>query len=234
MDPENRAAINMDGVSVWLDVPFEELVARIPIDGRRPLAADRAAMERLFADARGRLQRAPASGSTPAARRRKRWPSESSNAFPDPVGHPRERRRLRRRPRGGASRRRWDRALVLGDLVGYGAEPNAVIERVLVARSAGGDPRQPRQGGLPPGRCQRLQSRRPRRGDVDRRSADAGKPDVPRAAAARARSRPTTRSRSATARRSTRTTTSSISPMPGTRSTSPRGRSASSATRICR
>ncbi len=25
----------------------------------------------------------------------------------------------------------WDRALVLGDLVGYGAEPNAVIERVL-------------------------------------------------------------------------------------------------------
>jgi len=25
----------------------------------------------------------------------------------------------------------WDRALVLGDLVGYGAEPNAVIERVI-------------------------------------------------------------------------------------------------------
>ena len=49
MDPENRAAINMDGVSVWLDVPLEELLARIPVDGRRPLAADRAAMERLFA-----------------------------------------------------------------------------------------------------------------------------------------------------------------------------------------
>ena len=49
MDPENRAAINMDGVSVWLDVSFEELLARIPQDGRRPLAADRAAMERLFA-----------------------------------------------------------------------------------------------------------------------------------------------------------------------------------------
>ena len=28
-------------------------------------------------------------------------------------------------------RNTWDRALVLGDLVGYGAEPNAVIERVL-------------------------------------------------------------------------------------------------------
>jgi shikimate kinase len=49
MDPENRAAINLDGVSVWLDVPFQELLARIPVDGRRPLAADRAAMERLFA-----------------------------------------------------------------------------------------------------------------------------------------------------------------------------------------
>ena len=49
MDPDNRAAINMDGVSVWLDVPFEELLARIPSDGSRPLAADRAQMERLFA-----------------------------------------------------------------------------------------------------------------------------------------------------------------------------------------
>ncbi len=49
MDPENRTAINMDGVSVWLDVPLEDLVARLPPDGRRPLAADRAQMERLFA-----------------------------------------------------------------------------------------------------------------------------------------------------------------------------------------
>lgn len=49
MDPENRTAINLDGVSVWLDVPLEELVARLPADGRRPLAADRAQMERLFA-----------------------------------------------------------------------------------------------------------------------------------------------------------------------------------------
>lgn len=30
-----------------------------------------------------------------------------------------------------APRETWDRALVLGDLVGYGAEPNAVVERVL-------------------------------------------------------------------------------------------------------
>ncbi len=49
MDPENQAAINMDGLSIWLDVPFEEILARIPADGRRPLAADRAQLERLFA-----------------------------------------------------------------------------------------------------------------------------------------------------------------------------------------
>jgi shikimate kinase len=48
MDPDNRAAINIDGVSVWLDVPFDEILARIPADGRRPLAADRAQLERLY------------------------------------------------------------------------------------------------------------------------------------------------------------------------------------------
>ena len=48
MDPENRAAINMDGTSVWLDVPLDELLARLPADGRRPLVADRAQMERLY------------------------------------------------------------------------------------------------------------------------------------------------------------------------------------------
>ena len=49
MDPDNRAAINLDGVSVWLDVPFDVVLARMPADGRRPLAADRPQMERLFA-----------------------------------------------------------------------------------------------------------------------------------------------------------------------------------------
>jgi shikimate kinase len=49
MDPDNRAAINLDGLSVWLDVPFDVVLSRIPADGRRPLAADRVQMERLFA-----------------------------------------------------------------------------------------------------------------------------------------------------------------------------------------
>ena len=48
VDPQNRAAINSDGVSVWLDVPLERAIARMPADGRRPLAADRAEFERLF------------------------------------------------------------------------------------------------------------------------------------------------------------------------------------------
>jgi shikimate kinase len=48
VEPENRGAINLDGLSVWLDVPIDLVLARIPADGRRPLAADRAQMERLF------------------------------------------------------------------------------------------------------------------------------------------------------------------------------------------
>jgi shikimate kinase len=47
-DPDNRAAINFDGVSVWLDLPLTDLIARIPLDGRRPLAADRPQLERLY------------------------------------------------------------------------------------------------------------------------------------------------------------------------------------------
>jgi len=49
MDPESQQAIKLDGASVWLDVPLETIVARLPADGRRPLTADRAQMERLFA-----------------------------------------------------------------------------------------------------------------------------------------------------------------------------------------
>lgn len=48
VDPVNRAVINHDGASVWLDAPIERLIARLPADGRRPLAADRTALERLY------------------------------------------------------------------------------------------------------------------------------------------------------------------------------------------
>ena len=49
MDPDNRALMAVDGVSVWIDVPLVELIPRIPLDGRRPLAANRAELERLYA-----------------------------------------------------------------------------------------------------------------------------------------------------------------------------------------
>jgi shikimate kinase len=48
VDPQNRAAMHSDGVSVWLDLPLDRAIARIPAKGRRPLASDRAEFERLY------------------------------------------------------------------------------------------------------------------------------------------------------------------------------------------
>lgn len=48
VDPQNRATILGDGATVWLDVPMQRLIQRVPADGRRPLAADRVEFERLF------------------------------------------------------------------------------------------------------------------------------------------------------------------------------------------
>ncbi|OFW42390.1 MAG: hypothetical protein A3J29_06435 [Acidobacteria bacterium RIFCSPLOWO2_12_FULL_67_14b] len=47
-DPSNRELMLRDGAVVWLDVPFSTVVARIPQDGRRPLASDRLEMEQLY------------------------------------------------------------------------------------------------------------------------------------------------------------------------------------------
>ena len=58
VDPDNRAAINADGVSVWIDVPFETLLSRIPADGRRPLANDRVQMAMLYENRRLAYQQA--------------------------------------------------------------------------------------------------------------------------------------------------------------------------------
>jgi shikimate kinase len=57
-DVQNRATINRDGVSVWLDVPLDRLVDRVPADGRRPLAADRAGFERLYYQRRAAYEQA--------------------------------------------------------------------------------------------------------------------------------------------------------------------------------
>jgi len=47
-DPDNRAAIMADGAVIWLDVPFQVLLDRIPLDGSRPLAPNRTQMEQLY------------------------------------------------------------------------------------------------------------------------------------------------------------------------------------------
>jgi shikimate kinase len=48
-EPDNRALMLADGAVAWLDVPLSRVLQRVPADGRRPLAADRAQMELLFA-----------------------------------------------------------------------------------------------------------------------------------------------------------------------------------------
>jgi len=48
-EPDNRALMLADGAVVWLDVPLTRVFERVPADGRRPLAADRAQMEQLYA-----------------------------------------------------------------------------------------------------------------------------------------------------------------------------------------
>jgi shikimate kinase len=58
VDPANRAAIQGDGCSIWLDITFNEIVSRLPSDGRRPLAANRAQMEALYLARREAYQHA--------------------------------------------------------------------------------------------------------------------------------------------------------------------------------
>ena len=57
-EPQNRAMINADGLSIWLDIPLDRALARVPADGRRPLAADREAFERLYHARRAAYQQA--------------------------------------------------------------------------------------------------------------------------------------------------------------------------------
>jgi len=57
-DPENRAAMLSDGAVVWLDLPLDEVVKRVPADGRRPLAADLVQLEQLYVRRRLSYQQA--------------------------------------------------------------------------------------------------------------------------------------------------------------------------------
>ena len=48
VEPESRALIKADGAVFWIDVPMAQLVARLPLDGSRPLATSRQQFEELF------------------------------------------------------------------------------------------------------------------------------------------------------------------------------------------
>ena len=48
VDPVTREMMLRDGAVVWLDAPFATILDRVPLDGRRPLAADRLEMESLY------------------------------------------------------------------------------------------------------------------------------------------------------------------------------------------
>ncbi|HVG86555.1 MAG TPA: shikimate kinase [Vicinamibacterales bacterium] len=48
VDPRNRELMIRDGLVIWLDVPLATVLERVPPDGRRPLAADRATLEALY------------------------------------------------------------------------------------------------------------------------------------------------------------------------------------------
>jgi shikimate kinase len=49
VEPDNRALMLADGAVAWLDLPLAQVIERVPVGGRRPLAADRAQMEILYA-----------------------------------------------------------------------------------------------------------------------------------------------------------------------------------------
>jgi shikimate kinase len=48
VDPDLRALIKSDGAVFWIDAPLGEIVERLPRDGSRPLAANRAQLEALY------------------------------------------------------------------------------------------------------------------------------------------------------------------------------------------
>lgn len=51
-DPVSRGALCADGAVIWIDVPLDELIARIPLDGSRPLAGTRRELDVLYAQRR--------------------------------------------------------------------------------------------------------------------------------------------------------------------------------------
>jgi shikimate kinase len=58
VQPQNWELISENGVTVWLDCPFEMLCSRLGNDATRPLAVDRIKLAQLFEDRRPLYSRA--------------------------------------------------------------------------------------------------------------------------------------------------------------------------------
>ena len=69
-EPRNRAALELEGVSIWLDCPVDQLWERVAGDASRPLARQRNDFERRYIERRPHYQRAdftlPAANDAPA------------------------------------------------------------------------------------------------------------------------------------------------------------------------
>ena len=86
MDPESQQAIRLDGASVWLDVPLETIVARLPL-GRPPPALVRPGADgTAVRDAAGRLRaRATCAWTPPGPQTRSRSVSSTSYTLDRPA-----------------------------------------------------------------------------------------------------------------------------------------------------
>ena len=69
-DPRNQNALELEGISIWLDCPVEKLWQRVSGDENRPLARRRDEFELLYSERRLQYQRAyftlPAGTDEPA------------------------------------------------------------------------------------------------------------------------------------------------------------------------
>lgn len=48
VESDSRTLMKADGAVFWIDVPLSQIIARLPLDGSRPLAASRAQLDSVY------------------------------------------------------------------------------------------------------------------------------------------------------------------------------------------
>ena len=128
-----------DGAVAWLDVPAR---ARDRASARRRAASPRVRSRRRWSNSYSRRQAAYSPGARPQSMRRGRFLKSSSASWSGSATDLRYlvisdiHANLEALDAVLTAAGRYDHALVLGDLVGYGADPNAVIDRVRALLAA--------------------------------------------------------------------------------------------------